>query len=135
MDKLHPQASALRDLLLRSFDQELVETEAQQLQTALRTEPWLAAEKEQYLLLRAALPGLHPAADPAFTQRVTGGLFRQNNRMLRPLVRLWPAIAVAACIAVLLGLGFIYSTSGSLDQEAILGLDQVELDDVYVFDY
>ena len=55
--------------------------------------------------------------------------------MLRPLVRLWPAIAVAACIAVVLGLGLIYSSSGSLDQEAIMGLDQVDLDDVYAFDY
>ena len=123
----------LRDLLLRSFDEELNTNDAQRLQAALLTEAWLLAEREEFLLLRSALSDLHPAPNAVFTQQVMEN-FRTEKQVLRPLLKLWPAMAAAACMAIAISLGFIYSSTGSLDTATILGIDQLEMDDVYVFE-
>ena len=76
---------------------------------------------------------LHPPAQPDFAQRVSEAVVLAA-RWYRPLARSWSAIAVAASVALLLGLGFIYYNSGTLETEALLGLEEMLVEDAYAFE-
>lgn len=123
----------LLELLRQSLDRELSPAENIRLAQALETKEWLRDELALLQVLRNSLKQLHPAPSPSFTARVLQRL-PEEQQLLRPLIVRWRSVAAAACIALLLGLGLIYNASGNLDSEAILGLEQMELDDVYAFD-
>lgn len=123
----------LLELLRQSLDRELSPAENIRLAQALETKEWLRDELALLQALRNSLKQLHPAPSPSFTARVLQRL-PEEQQLLRPLIVRWRSVAAAACIALLLGLGLIYNASGNLDSEAILGLEQMELDDVYAFD-
>ncbi|WP_367391949.1 hypothetical protein [Lewinella sp. LCG006] len=123
----------LLELLRQSLDRELLPAEGIRLAQALETKEWLRDELALLQALRNSLKQLHPAPSPSFTARVLQRL-PEEQQLLRPLIVRWRSVAAAACIALLLGLGLIYNASGNLDSEAILGLEQMELDDVYAFD-
>jgi len=123
----------LLELLRQSLDRELSPSESIRLAQALEANEWLREELAALQTLRNSFMQLHPAPSPAFTASVLQRL-SEEQQLLRPLIVRWRSVAAAACIALLLGLGLIYNASGSLESEAILGLEQMELDDVYAFD-
>ena len=123
----------LLELLRQSLDRELSPSERIRLAQALETNDWLRRELASLKTLRNNLKQLHPAPSAVFTTSVLQRL-SEEQRLLRPLIIRWRSVAAAACIALLLGLGLIYNASGNLESEAILGIDQMELQDVYAFD-
>jgi anti-sigma factor RsiW len=123
----------LLELLRQSLDRELSPSESIRLAQALEANEWLREELAVLQTLRKSLSQLHPATSPAFTTKVLQRL-SEEQQFLRPLIVRWRSVAAAACIALLLGLGLIYNASGNLESETILGLEQMELDDVYAFD-
>lgn len=123
----------LLELLRQSLDRELPASERIRLAQALEANEWLREELALLQALRNSLKQLHPAPSPSFTTKVLQRL-PEEQQLLRPLIVRWRSVAAAACIALLLGLGLIYNASGNLESETILGLEQMELDDVYAFD-
>ncbi len=123
----------LLELLRQSLDRQLSSSESIRLAEAMDANEWLREELALLQALRDSLKQLHPAPSPAFTANVLQRL-SEEQQFLRPLLVQWRSVAAAACIALLLGIGLIYSSSGNLESEAILGLEQMELDDVYAFD-
>ncbi|MGH1436770.1 MAG: hypothetical protein ACRBG0_20200 [Lewinella sp.] len=133
MSSRPPEHAELSELLRQSLDRKLSEAENLRLAKAMAANDWLKEELAMLQVLRNALTQLHPAPSPLFTTNVLQRL-REEQQLLRPLIVQWRSVAAAACIALLLGLGLIYNSSGTLESEAILGLEQMELDDVYAFD-
>lgn len=123
----------LLELLRQSLDRELPTSDSSRLAQALEANEWLREELALLQTLRNSLKQLHPAPSASFTAKVLQRL-PEEQALLRPLIVRWRTVAAAACIALLLGLGLIYNASGNLKSEAILGLEQMELDDVYAFD-
>jgi len=121
-------------LLLRSLDEPLTAVEKQQLEEALQTEPGLQATKADYLLIRSELSTLAVAPSSGFVRRVVAAT-QEKNQITTQIIQLWPAVAAAAVVAIVLGVGWVYGTSGSLEVEAIYGLDQLAIEDVFALDY
>lgn len=131
-DMTHANPSdELRQLLLRSLDEDLPPREAERLADALRTHAWLRREAEQYRQLRQLLPKLHPPPNAAFAQRVMARLPSRTARRV-VLQQLWPAAVAAGVLALTLALGWIYSSTGGVTKEALMGLEEMNADDVYV---
>lgn len=129
-----PNLKALENLLLRSLDGELTEPENRCLKQALETDVALQAMQADYLQMRSQLAQLEATPAPDFVGQVMMAT-QASGQMVRQIVRLWPAVAAAAVIAIVLGAGWIYGTSGSLEMDAIFGLDQLAVEDVYALDY
>ena len=123
----------LLDLLYRAADAPLSAEDRVSLDAALREHAWLREERERLLSMRSALAGLHPDHDPDFVTAVMREV-RAERSPLRPLVTRWRAVAAAAVIALAVGGGVIYQSAGGWETEALLGLGEMELDDVYAFD-
>ena len=68
-----------------------------------------------------------------FAQRVVSAL-PAPLVWYRPLIKRWSTVAAAACVALLLALSFIYINSGTLETEAILGLEEIWVEDAYAFE-
>lgn len=128
MDRSSAQ-DALLDLLLRSFDEPLTPAEQAQLDKALLEQEWLRSEQQQLLQLRQGLRELRGQAQPGFVDQ----LLHQLPSRVRPfrLQRLWPVAVAASLIAAIATAGWIYTSAGSFDKEAIIGLDDLEIEDVY----
>ena len=122
---------SLRQLLLRSLDDQLTPAEADRLAEALRQEPWLQKEADNWREFRGALRELHPAPRPDFVQRVMTALPAPVARVIT-LQRLWPVAIAASLLALVVAAGWVFTTSGSVDKDAVLGLDELTTDDVYV---
>lgn len=123
----------LSDLLRQSLDRQLSPAEQKRLDTGLEEHASLREELVELQNLRSSLRKLHPQPSSYFTNSVMQQLSEQQQ-LLRPLIVRWRSIAAAACIALLLAAGLIYSSNGDLETESILGLEQMELDDVYAFE-
>lgn len=127
----HPDNPHL-DLLLQSFDAPLDADQRLMLDAALAQRADLRAQQQQYLALRQALAARRTAPDAGFADRVVARIAEQQH-YLAPVVRLWPIVAVAASVALVFGLAFIYYHTGSLDVDALVGVDTLDLDDALVF--
>lgn len=122
-----------RLLVHRSLDEVLAPEEQHALEEVLVTFPELQLELTQLLEMRQLFSQLQHTNKPGFANRVVRSAMSDTN-WYRPLIYNWSAVAAAACIALVLALGFIYYNSGTLETEALLGLEEILLDDVYAFE-
>lgn len=122
-----------RVLVHRSLDEELNSAEQRVLEAVLEQYPALKAELSDLRQMQQLFVQLHPVAQPDFAQQVAEAAMR-SPAWYRPLVKSWSAVAAAACVAMILALGFIYYNSGTLETEALLGLEDIQLEDAYVFE-
>ncbi len=122
-----------RLLAHRSLDEPLSADEQVLLAEAFTSFPDLREEVERLREMGQLFAQLRPEPSAHFAQRVVMAL-PGPLAWYRPLVRRWSAVAAAACIALLLALSFIYVNSGTLDAEAILGLEDIWVEDVYAFE-
>ncbi|MEZ5040788.1 MAG: hypothetical protein R2828_12865 [Saprospiraceae bacterium] len=122
------------DLLVRSLDQDLLPTEALELQDALKKSIKLQEEKTHLLEIRGQLQAWQPATAEHFATRVMRQIGWQREEDLGAIiVRLFPRVA-AACVLVLgIALGAIYLTEGSLMMETIIGVSDVMPEDALMF--
>ncbi len=130
--RLHHPNDPHLDLLLQSLDAPLDADQRRTLDAALAQRDDLRTQQQQYQVLRQALAGLHPAPNADFAGRVMASIAQQRH-YLTPVVRLWPLVAVAASVVLVLGLAFIYYHTGSLDADALVGVDTLDLDDALAF--
>lgn len=128
MDRSSAQ-EALLDLLLRSLDEVLSPAEQAQLDTALQEEEWLRNEQQQLLLLRRGLRELRGQARAGFVDQLMQQLPTRVRQFT--LQRLWPVAMAASLVAAVATAGWIYTSAGSFDKAAIIGLDELEFEDVY----
>ena len=119
----------LYDLLLRSLDQELSTKETNLLEKALAKSPELRKEKEQLLATRNLFANWTVAKDPSFSSAVMNriGEIKQKlpNSFSPSVIRLFPSVAAACIIFIMIMLLNIYLTDGSLSSEAMLGLENL----------
>jgi len=123
MDKL--------DLLIKSLDNELSPQEQQMLEQALSESEALRRERDQLLAMRSALGELPPVHDPAFSERVMQRLHEKSITSTALIAAMFPRVA-AACILVLFAfLLSIYVSEGSLTSDALLGTQELTVDEAY----
>ena len=121
----------IKELLIRSFDQELSAEERAALESALaRSETW-RQEKRQLEKLRSLLGGLQATPAPDFPDRVMDKL--STTSLEASLLSILPRAAAACLLAVLLTLIGIYLVEGSLSTEAIIGLSGLSPEDAFTY--
>ena len=122
----------LLELLTRSLDEELSAEERMRLETALATHGWLRQEQQKLLQMRALFAQWQPKSNPDFADRVMQVVNQEKERESGALfVRLFPRVAVACALFFALGLGAFYLSEGSLSTDALIGLDDWSVEDVY----
>lgn len=118
------------DLLIYSFDFELTSDEALQLEKALAASATLRMEKERLLKARQMVSGFKMDADDNFVNRV----MTQVKEVAEPVfskmvVQLFPKLAAACMLLFFLTLLGIYMTEGSLSTEAIIGIEDISVEE------
>ncbi len=118
------------ELLIRSMDVELTESDAKRLEQALSDSAALRDEKARLMSIRKELSNWGVPEDPTFADRVLSQLGKQVEEDLSAVIfRLFPRVA-AACVLILgVALGAIYVTEGSLMMDTIIGVNEVLLED------
>lgn len=122
-----------RLLAHRSLDEPLSTAEQVLLTEVFDDFPELREEVERLKEMSQLFTQLRPEPSADFAQRVIGVL-PAPLLWYRPLIKRWSAVAAAACVALLLALSFIYINSGTLETEAILGLEEIWVEDAYAFE-
>jgi anti-sigma factor RsiW len=122
----------LSELLIRSLDDALPPAEQTALDAGLAASPALREEHRQLLAMRKALGQIKAAPAPNFTDQVMRRLpIRQGLSFTSAIIRLYPQ-AAAACVAVLIiGLLSIYLSEGNLSVEALVGIQELSVDEAY----
>ena len=120
----------MSDLLIRSLDEELSAAEQEQLNRALAVSEELRLEREQLLRLRAALASLQPEPMPDFADRVKARLDDATSLTVA-IVRLFPRVAAACVLVLLFVLLAVYLSEGNLSTEAIIGTQELTVEDAY----
>ncbi|MEO0728680.1 MAG: hypothetical protein AAFZ63_29360, partial [Bacteroidota bacterium] len=95
--------------------------------------PELREEVERLKEMSQLFMQLRAEPRAGFAQRVVSAL-PAPLVWYRPLIKRWSTVAAAACVALLLALSFIYINSGTLETEAILGLEEIWVEDAYAFE-
>lgn len=120
------------EILIRSLDQEPGQEEKARLEEALEHSEDLRREKARLEQMRAWLAGLQAPIDERFADRVADRIEEEKNSSFNTVIlHLFPK-AVAACLLVfMLTLMGIYLSEGALSADAIIGVDDVTLEDTY----
>lgn len=123
MDKL--------DLLIKSLDNELSPEEQRALNEALAESEALRREREQLLAMRAAMADLRLEPDAGFPERVLEQIRVNKHAGIAIIADLFPRVA-AACIVILFAfLLSVYLSDGSLTTDALLGTQELTVDEAY----
>ena len=122
------------DLLIYSLDNDLTEAEQATLDAALEASASLRAEKEQLLQMRAALENFSLEKDTQFTADLMQQLDKQKSNNLGARIRrIYPRVAAACAIIVLLSILGIYLVEGNFSMEAIVGIQDLTPEDAYSY--
>ncbi len=128
------------ELLLYSFDGKLNQEEQQQLDKALSASPGLRAERDKLLKMRKLIGGLKISEDPSFSdkvlQRLKNSPAKTQAAFSATVVSLFPRVAAACIVILLLALSIVYLSEGSYSTDALIGVDSFSLEDAYsLIDY
>lgn len=116
------------DLLVRSFDNELTESEERRLEKALEVSAELRAEREALLRMRQVLKAFEPGVPQEFSEQVMqkiSTLQRLRESFSAAMVELLPRVAAACILVLLIILVSIYWSEGSLTTDALVGISDV----------
>jgi len=128
------------ELLLYSFEGELSQEEQQQLKKALSASPELRAERDKLLKIRKLIGGLKIPEDPSFSdkvlQRLNNSSSKTETAFSATVVSLFPRVAAACIVILLLALSIVYLSQGNYSTDALIGVDTFSLEDAYsLIDY
>ena len=126
------QQKILLDLLYLSLDDMLAETESKKLAKALEEQSWLQEELVHIKSIRLALGEIQIPKNKKFVADVMANLPAKKEFVFQSL---WRLSVAAAIIAIVLAAGLIYYSSGSFNTDAILGIEQIEMEHIYVLNY
>jgi anti-sigma factor RsiW len=126
-----------RELLYRSFDDELTPEEQKELQAALAGDTQLQREKERLADLRDALSkGAARSFRPFFAERVMHAITTAEKAkngvelFFESLQFAFRRVALVGATAILLLLAYHFVKSGDVSVAAVLGMSQETLEDV-----
>ena len=122
----------LKELLLRSLDAELSPAERRSLDRGLAGSSELREEREELLRIRAGIQSLFPEPDPGFHARLMRRLPGQPG-FTAMIVNLFPKVAAACLILIVLTLLGTYLSSGNLSADAIIGLQDLTVEEAFLF--
>ncbi|MCB1124594.1 MAG: hypothetical protein KJT03_23785 [Verrucomicrobiae bacterium] len=126
--------SYIKGLLIRSLDQELTPEEAARLRQALEKSSDLRAERQRLQLMRQRIAALRLAENPVFVEDITNRLIELGKETLtRTMAAIFPKVAAACLLLLLLSLAAIYFTTGALSVDAIIGIDELTPEDANIY--
>lgn len=126
--------SYIKGLLIRSLDQELTPEEADRLRQALEKSSDLRAERQRLQLMRQRIAALRLAENPVFVEDITNRLIELGKETLtRTMAAIFPKVAAACLLLLLLSLAAIYFTTGALSVDAIIGIDELTPEDANIY--
>lgn len=118
------------NLLLHSFDNELTPEQATQLEAALANSPELREEKVRLLEMRALFSAAKMEADHTFVNRVMLRIEEvKSTSFSKVIVNLFPKVAAACVVFILATLIGIYVTEGTLSADAIMGIEDISVEE------
>ena len=120
-------------LLIYSLDNELSADEQRQLDQALTASAELCAEQERLLAIRQALASHTIPADNTFANAVMQQLEEKETGVEARILQLFPKVAAACVVLVLIATLGIYFSEGSLSTEAIVGVQDLAPEDAYSY--
>lgn len=113
---------SLRNLLYRSFDDELNLHEQKALDEAMSQSEDLRKEKESIEVMRGILSEDQARFSDGFADRVVSKVEEQNNLFVVGLYNLFKRYALTGVAAIIIFLMSIYFIDGSLDEDSIYGM-------------
>jgi len=124
------------DLLIRSLDNPLSAAEQKLLDQQLESSEALRRGKAQLLKMRAELAQLKADAQPGFAEQLIRQLNAEEAQSDNPplqavIMRLFPKVAAACVIVVVLTVLATFFTEGSLSLEAFIGIQDLSPEDAY----
>ena len=120
------------DLLLKSLDETLSPQEEEQLNALFEQSEELRVEREKFLRLRMLVKEAKPNSDAAFADRLMDRLQHLPVKTVEAtILRLFPKVAAACVLILLVSMLGIYFTEGSLSSEVIIGLQDLSPEDAY----
>lgn len=121
-------------LLIFSLDNELSAEEQHQLDQALAEDTELRTEQDRLLMIREALSAHTVSADVAFADEVMQSLETANETGIEArILQLFPQVAAACIVLVLIAMLGIYFSEGNLSTEAIVGVQDLAPEDAYSY--
>ena len=118
----------VKELLVRSFDEQLLPEEQKKLNEALTQSEELRQEMKEIKELRDLIGGFSPSFEPGFSQAVLVKIeHTEQNSSLSNLFKKFAFGGVAAIIALLVS---VYLTDGNLSVDSLLGLSDLSTDNL-----
>lgn len=117
------------ELLLKSLDAELINSEQVELDLALAEDEDLRLYKEELLQMRNSLGELEYSFNEDFASQVDSKLFDDFEKTLYKIFR-WITVPSAVAVCVLLVMN--YMSAGTLSLDSLLGVDSVS-DEIITF--
>jgi len=123
------------NLLLRSFDERLTDSEQRRLESALTTSEELRTAKEEIVALRRRLQGMKGEMfKPFFTERVMERLHNPELSMAEYFASVFRDVAIGAAVLVIICSVYNISRENSLTVDSALGIHQETLEQVLILE-
>ena len=123
--------SNLYNLLLRSFDDRLTDSERRRLDSALRSSEELRTAKEEIVALRRRLQGVKRGTfKPFFAERVMERLNNPELSMAEYFVSVFRDVAIGAAVLVIICSAYNISRENSVTVDSALGIHHQTLEQV-----
>ncbi len=119
----------VKDLLIRSFDEELTAEEQQRLNSALAADANLVREKQELEKMRQVLSGYSPRFSQGFSERTLENAFADTAES-NNLYFLFKRFALSGVAAIVILLISVYLTDGSFSLNSLLGLSDLTTDNL-----
>lgn len=137
-DMMNDKALAL---LIHSLDNELSSKEQEQLDAYLDASEVLRREKELLLDMRSGLADLKVGPDKGFADQIVRQINAAEQKAKNPelqaiIMNLFPKVAAACVIVLVVAVLATFLMEGSLSVEAFIGLQDLSPEDAYsLLDY
>jgi|SRR5208283_1778576 hypothetical protein len=121
----------LYNLLLRSFDEALAESEQRQLENALASSEELRSEREEIVTLRLGLQGVKGETfKPFFRERVMERLNNPQLSIAEYFVSVFRSVALSAAVLVIICSAYNISRENTFTFESALGIHHQTLEQI-----
>lgn len=132
LEKQYKMNKEMLDLLIYSLDFELNTEEALRLEKALTASEELRLEKEQLLKARQFVQAFKLEADSTFVNKVMAQIKEAPVPVFtKAIIQLFPKVAAACVLLFFITLIGIYVTEGSLSADAIIGIDDISVEEAF----
>jgi anti-sigma factor RsiW len=128
-------------LLIHSLDNELNSQEQEQLDAYLAASEALGREKELLLEMRSGLATLKVGPDKGFADQIIRQINASEQKAQNPdlqvfIMNLFPKVAAACVIVLVVAVLATFLMEGNLSMEAFIGLQDLSPEDAYtLLDY